>query len=149
MLRGKYRTFNIQLVYKEGPGWDEDVIRSSVYSSPSLSLSLSLTSIPLLVISSEPLLCYHQTSINSKHRALLIMTSLIFVIVTWCDVKIIFIYFTFSTKDVTDGGQVKRMETYVSLKVKIICLENIQLFSRLKMIYFRISYKNWKLWLMI
>ena len=52
MLRGKYRTFNIQLVYKEGPGWDEDVIRSSVYSSP----SLPLTSIPLLVISSEPVL---------------------------------------------------------------------------------------------
>ena len=31
---------NIQGVYKEGPGWDEDVIRSSVYSSLSLSLSL-------------------------------------------------------------------------------------------------------------
>ena len=39
---------------------------------------------------------------------------------------------TTDTKDVIAGGQVKRMETSLcwvsSLKVKIICLENIQLF---------------------
>ena len=74
MLRGKYRTFNIQLVYKEGPGWDEDVIRSSVYSSPSLPLSLSLwrqsPSLSSRLNQCFTLLCYHQTSINSKHRGI-------------------------------------------------------------------------------